>query len=236
MLIVCALCALVPPQGQPAAQFVPPIEQGPGVPMEVTSYHVPVVRNEFVTIFRIDIPPGRSSGYHIHDRDQVCTVVEDYPPEAYSQPLGGPPGKPRQAARGEVSYVAYFGKPMSHRAINAGVIPNHSICAVLSSAQTYGYTVGARNSTTYSQLLDNNRVRAWRLQLQPGQSAPPITQQAPALRVIIVGGEIVEVLPDRRERGMAIRTGEFYWKDAGATRGLRNIGTTPIEMVEIEFK
>jgi hypothetical protein len=110
MVIGCALCALSPSQGLAAAQFVPPAEPGPGVPMEVTSYHVPVVRNEFVTIFRVDIPPGRSSGYHIHDRDQVCTVVADYPPEAYSQPLGGPPGKPRQAVTTQASMSTRRGK------------------------------------------------------------------------------------------------------------------------------
>jgi mannose-6-phosphate isomerase-like protein (cupin superfamily) len=215
---------------------VPPDEAGPGVPMEVTSYHVPVMRNDLVTIFRVDIPSHRSSGYHVHDRDQVCTVIDDYPPEAYSQPLGGPPGKPRQAARGEVSFVAYVGKPMTHRAINAGTIANHSICAVLNEPKPRGATPETRSGPAYEQVLDNERARAWRLKLKPGESAPSITQQAPGLRAIIAGGEIVEVLADRRERGMAIRQGEFYWKDAGTTRAVRNIGTTPIELVEIEFK
>jgi len=211
-------------------------DDAPPAPMEDTSYHVPVIRNDVVTIFRIDILPGRTSGYHIHERDQICVVVDDYPPEAYSQPLGGAPGQPRKAATGEVSFVAYFGKPMTHRAINPGTIANRSICAVFNGPRPLGVAAGLRDGQFYRQVLDNPRARAWRLTLQPGQSAPAIKQPAPALRVIIGGGEIAEVLPGGRERGMSIRQGDFYWKEAGATRGIRNIGTTPIDMVEIEFK
>ena len=204
--------------------------------MEDTSYHVPVIRNDVVTIFRVDIVPGRTSGYHIHDRDQVCVVIDAYPPEAYSQPLGGPPGQPRKAALGEVSYVAYFGKPITHKAINPGTIPNRSICAVLNGPKPLGVAAGMRDANFYTQVLDNDRARAWRLTLKPGQSAPSITQPAPALRVIIGSGEIAEQLPGGRERGMSVRQGDFYWKEAGATRGVRNIGSTPVDMVEIEFK
>ena len=204
--------------------------------MEDTSYHVPVIRNDVVTIFRVDIVPGRTSGYHIHDRDQVCVVIDAYPPEAYSQPLGGPPGQPRKAILGEVSYVEYFGKPITHRATNPGSIPNRSICAVFNAARPLGVAAGTRDGKYYRQVLDNARARAWRLVLQPGESAPSIVQPAPALRVIIGSGEIAELLPGGRERGMSIRQGDFYWKEAGATRGLRNIGKTPIDLVEIEFK
>jgi hypothetical protein len=40
--------------------------------------------------------------------------------------------------------------------------------------------------------MDNERVRGWRLMLQPGESAAAITQTAPGLRIVIDGGEIVE--------------------------------------------
>jgi hypothetical protein len=35
---------------------------------------------------------------------------------------------------------------------------------------------------------------------------------------------------------MAPRSGDFYWQDAGTTRTVRNVGTTRIELVEIELK
>ena len=38
------------------------------------------------------------------------------------------------------------------------------------------------------------------------------------------------------DRGWVVSTGEFYWQEPGVTRGLRNIGTTRIEMLKFEIK
>jgi hypothetical protein len=35
---------------------------------------------------------------------------------------------------------------------------------------------------------------------------------------------------------MALRSGEFFWQEAGLTRALRNSGSTRIELVEAELK
>jgi hypothetical protein len=208
----------------------------PPVPMEEAPYQVPAFHNEYVTVVWIDIPGKRTTDYHIHSHDMTCVVIDDYPPEAYSQPLGGPPGKPRRPARGEVSYVAYFGQPATHQAVNPGSLSMHSICAQLNSPKAYGFTPRVRDVPGYTQVLDNERVRAWRLVLDPGQTAPAITQDAPGLRVIVSGGEITEIAPGKRDRGMMLRQDHFYWQDPGAKRQVRNIGTTRIELVEFEFK
>ena len=38
------------------------------------------------------------------------------------------------------------------------------------------------------------------------------------------------------DRGLALRLGDFYWQEPGTTRGIRNIGTTRIEIAEFELK
>jgi glyoxylase-like metal-dependent hydrolase (beta-lactamase superfamily II) len=212
-------------------------EKNSVVPLEQASYHVPVLRNDYVTVIHVDIPGKHASGYHTHSQDQTCVVVEDYPPEAYSQPLGGPPGQPRRPARGEVSYVSYFNQPpVTHQAVNPGTLPMRQICAELNRDKPYGFTPQARDVAGYTQKLDNDRVRAWTLMLAPGQTAPAITQQAPGMRVVVQGGDIAEIVPGKGDRGMWLRTGNFYWQDAGATRAVRNVGTTTVEIVEFEVK
>ena len=69
--------------------------------------------------------------------------------------------------------------------------------------------------------------------LEPGHSAPTISQTAPGIRIVIDGSESV---PGFADRGWTLRSGEFYWQEAGVTRGLRNIGNTRIEIVEFELK
>ena len=60
--------------------------------------------------------------------------------------------------------------------------------------------------------------------------------ESAGLRIIIDGGEIAESVPGAPDRGMALRLGDFYWQEPGATRTVRNIGTTRIELVEFELK
>jgi hypothetical protein len=35
---------------------------------------------------------------------------------------------------------------------------------------------------------------------------------------------------------MAPRSGELFWQDAGATRTVRNVGMTRLDLVELEIK
>ena len=84
--------------------------------------------------------------------------------------------------------------------------------------------------------MDNERVRGWRLVLEPGQSAAAITQQAPGLRIVLDGGIIAENVPGQPERGMYLKSGEYYWQEPGVTRAISNTGTTRVEFVEFELK
>ena len=87
----------------------------------------------------------------------------------------------------------------------------------------------------YKSEIDD-RVRGWRVALDPGQSVPPITQQAPGVRIVVSGGILVESSPDQRDREINLQRGDFFWQDAKATRALLNIGDTRIELVELELK
>ena len=75
-----------------------------------------------------------------------------------------------------------------------------------------------------------------RIDLAPGQSAPAITQTAPGIRIVVDGGELVEQVPGQPDRPMMMMPGGYYWQDAGATRGLKNAGKTPIALIEFELK
>lgn len=49
-------------------------------------------------------------------------------------------------------------------------------------------------------------------------------------------GEIAEHVPGEAERGMALKSGQFFWQEGGVTRAVRNAGTTRLELVEFELK
>jgi hypothetical protein len=223
---VCALMLAQPAIGQ---------EEGPPVPVEKAAFHVPVFRNDQVALLNVYIPPGRAAGYHIHSSDQISVLVQEA--DNAGQVLGEDPTPPRRNRRGSVTYTAYSNKPLTHRVTNTGPTPFNNIVIALLYPEPGRFTAGSRTDAAgYTLAIDNERVRIWRLVLEPGQSAGAITQTAPGIRVVVDGGEIAESVPGQADRGMAPRLGEFYWQEPGAARTVRNTGTTRIEFVEIELK
>jgi hypothetical protein len=208
--------------------------EGPPVPVEKAAYHWPVFRNEHVIVLRVYFPPGRGSNFHTQSLDQISVLVEAAQNEG--QEPGQAPTLGRPGTRGNVNFTAYSKKSWTHRSTNVATTPFHNIVIGLLQPQPGRFTPVARDVPGYTQLFDNESARAWRLVLEPGQSVAAIVQKAPGIRVVIDGGEIAEVIPGEPERGQWLRLGDFYWQDPGATRGIRNIGTSRVEFVEFELK
>jgi hypothetical protein len=207
------------------------------VPVEKAPYHRPVFRNELVMLLSVYLPPGAPRGpevFHTHSLDQISVLAQAS--EMTNKELGQSSMSPlRLGERGHVNFNAFSKKPQTHTGANGGSTPFHNIVVALLYPQGGRFTPGSRGSG-YQQLIDNDRVRAWRLQLEPGQSVAAITQSAPGMRIVVDGGEISESVPGAPDRAWGLRNGEFFWQDAGVTRSVKNIGTTPINIVEFELK
>jgi quercetin dioxygenase-like cupin family protein len=225
-LILAALALALPAAAQ---------EEAPAVPVDKAPFHVPVFRNDYVALVNVYIPPGRVAGYHTHSLDQISVLVADA--DMVGQVLGEQPTPPRRNPRGNVNYVAYSKKAITHKVSNVGSTPFHNVVLSLMYPEPGRFTAGARADVAgYTQILDNERVRGWRLVLEPGQSVAAITQKAPGIRVVIDGGELAESVPGQAERGMAPKSGEFFWQEPDVTRAIRNTGTSRIQLVEFELK
>jgi hypothetical protein len=212
--------------GAPAQEAVVPVEQA--------AYHVPVMSNEYVTVLNVRIPPGRSSGFHRHSLDTFGVQITDTP--RTGQLPGAAATQTPLREPGTVQWAPYAAQPNVHAVRVTGDGVFHNVVVELRQAAPLGASPGSRESGGYSMVLDNPRVRAWRLVLAPGERAAPITQVAPGLRIVVRGSEIVEHIDGRPARGMALGAGEFYWQDAGVTRAIENAGATPLEVVELELK
>ena len=225
---VCLLFAL-------AAAFpaLPQTAAPPPVPVEQAPYHVPAFHNELVTVLNVFIPPQRTSGPHRHSLDSVGVLLSDT--DRTGQVLGAAATVTLRRARGSANFTSYSREPVVHTVTVTGSAPFHNIVVELMYAEPGRFTAGTRGDD-YAVILDNERVRVWRLALEPGQAAAAITQAAPGVRVVIDGGELVESTPGKPDRAKAPRGGDFFWQDAGETRAVRNVGATRIELIELELK
>jgi hypothetical protein len=205
------------------------------VPVEAAPYHVPVLSNDYVTVLNVLIPSRRTSGYHRHSLDSLGVLISDT--ARTGQVLGAEATNTVSRQPGSVSFSFYSREATAHAVAVTGDAPFHNIVVELRSPGPFGFSPGSREGAAgYSLLLDNERLRVWRLALAPGEHAAAITQAAPGIRVVVAGGEIVERVPGRPDRAMAPQRGEFFWQEAGSTRAVENIGTTRVELVEVELR
>ena len=96
------------------------------------------------------------------------------------------------------------------------------------------YTVSSRPAK-YEVALDNDRVRAWRIKLNPGESAPAIRQTAPGARFVVAGGTVAEKRAGSPDQPLVLKNHDFMAMPA-EERAIENIGNSAIELVEIELK
>jgi hypothetical protein len=210
------------------------------VPMEQAPFHIPVFANDYIILLNVNIPPGRNTGYHIHYADSVSVNLapasmtnQNYGSSDVSTPGTGGEGEPGRATFTNVTRDG----PRTHKATNVGPTPFHNISFILKDRGPSGTTVSDRSGVAgYTQVMDNARIRGWRVVLKPGEATGQITQTAAGLRVYVHGGVLAEMVPGSADRGMAPHEGDFIWQDAGQTRAVKNTGTTLIEFVEFELK
>ena len=219
------------------ARTVPAQEIEKPVPIVKAPYHRPVFTNQYLTLLDIYIPPGRNTGYHIHSQDSVSVSIS--PARQTNQVYGSdkvdPPGA--GGAAGRVTFSPYFKDgTRTHKATNVDSIPFHNVSFLLNSRVPYNTTPSTRDVPGYTQILDNERVRGWRVTLEPGESTGQISQTAPGLRVVVRGGEIIELVPDTADRAMWLGEGQYFWQEEGTTRRVKNIGAARVEFVEFELK
>ena len=226
LLVACLLAPMHPMLAQ---------EEGPPVPVQKAAYHWPIFSNDYIMMLRVYMRPGKGSNFHTHSLDQISVIVEAAANE------GQVYGKTEKIAakaqtRGSVGYTPFSKKSFTHRSTNAADGPFNNLVIALLKPGPGSFTPQTRDVPGYRQLFDNERVRAWRLQLPPGETAGPITQTAPGLRVIIDGDELFEIIKGEPDRPLALRSGDFYWQEPGVTRAIRNSGTSAINLVEFELK
>jgi hypothetical protein len=187
--------------------------------MTKAPFHVPMFSNDYVTMLNIHIPPARDTGFHTHFADSTTVLFN--------------PAIRTNQIYGELEISGEY----THRAANVGPTPFRGISALLHDRVMGGPPVSDRSDVAgYEQILDNARVRAWRVRLAPGEKTGQITQTAPGWRVYVSAGVIDELVPGSAPRGMAVVEGDFMWQDGGQTRAVENAGATVIEFVEYELK
>jgi hypothetical protein len=202
------------------------------VPVKKAPFHLFTFEDENMALENVTLPPGKSTRYHSHQQDLLFVITAGA--RITNQVLGKEPVE-LEFKLGEVRFSGYTKTPGVHQIAN---LENDKTMQLLAIAIVYPepgrYTPSSR-PPKYEVAFDNERVRAWRLKLNPGESAPPIRQTAPGARFVVAGGTIAEKRPGQPDQPLVLKNHDFASLPL-EERSIENVGNSPVELVEVELK
>lgn len=206
----------------------------PQSPVEISGEprHHPNFENEFVRIWDVTVPAGDATLWHAHRNDNVVVTLGGA--SLRIETVGAAPAEVEwkfgDVRFGKATYV--------HRAMNVGTTPFHNLTIELLRSPPGAQGLSTQTGQTSRQpVLENERVRVYRLSLAPGESTTMHTHLLAGLAISITSGEI-EVATKGAGQAQQLKpgAGDVRWRDDVVTHSIKNVGQARFEAVDIEVK
>ena len=200
-------------------------------PVEIKgeAHHHPKFENESVRIWDVTVPGGEATLWHIHRNDNVVVTLAGA--SLRLENASGPPAE-AQWTFGDVRFAK---ATYTHRAINIGSTSFHNLTIELLKPANANPPKLEKEGNR-EPVLENDRVRVFRLTLQPGESTPVHTHPLPGLAVAITPGELETTAGQEKSQRLTMAAADVRWRPGAVTHALKNVGKTTFEAVDIELK
>jgi mannose-6-phosphate isomerase-like protein (cupin superfamily) len=209
-------------------------QQWTGSAVEITAEPLHKVRfdNGRVRLIELIIPKGKTTLYHTHRHDGFfifCGAAHVGFQKLGEQPLVV------SMQPGSRNFTPAENGPYTHRVFSA---KDEDIC--VSALELIGSPAVKLASTAddrfppFEILINNQRGRLYRLRLGPGEVTETFTRPASTAVIAVSSGRISEQAKGKTSRLWDFEPGSFRWIEAGEELSIRNAGSTPLELIEIE--
>lgn len=223
-LFLAALCACA----------ISAIAQDTVVPATEEPRHVVKLVNDVVRIVDVEIPPGYRTLMHEHALNYAYLMVT-----AARLRNETPDKAPADVdiAAGLVGYYRASQGAYVHRFTNIGESVFRAIgIELLSPSASVDVVTPLDRSSGYVTVLDNERVRVYRLVLEPGKSTGLVSLAPRTVRVAGNEMALVEKSADGKKRDLRLAPAQFEWRAEAAAVALENTGSSTAELYEFEMK
>ena len=193
------------------------------------------LENEYVRVLDIEIPPGDQTLFHTHDLDYAYLMVNNA--LLRNEVMGQPGSAELKITAGLVGYYRANAGAYTHRFTNIGSEPFRAIgIELLRPGPSPDVTAPLPDSSGYVAVLDNERVRAYRLVLEPGQSTSMVAVPGPGVRVAATAGRVLQQPAGAEPVELELVPGRFEFRARPVTRSLKNVGDARVEIYEFELR
>lgn len=217
----------------------------PVVHMSKEPRHKVVFEQGTTRVQDVQIPPGDTSLFHIHDNAVLYVPISASRTRSQllglewtgGGPSGAGPASPRGAAAplgpGRVtSTITYVEKPITHRVNNFGDGLFRLIAIGNLSQGSDADADDLSGLSTKPEML-NKYYRAYRVSLAAGASTPPHTHAWP---VVVVQQTAGQLTIDGSTKATTREPGQFAFHDGSGSHQVTNSGTATTDAIEVELR
>jgi quercetin dioxygenase-like cupin family protein len=201
------------------------------VSVEKEPRHHVKFENQFVRVIDAAVAVNDATLFHTHALDNVPVCISG---GKLKTQLAGQQPTFSTLATGVVSFAK---GGYTHQITNVGDTPLRFIDAeILASpkSSTKALPLDKVNGTTL--ILENDRVRIYRIVLEQGQATGLHTHKLSGLSVVVSKGKVAIISAKGKAQTTDFNVGDFRWHDGILAHSIKNVGAERFEMVDIEWK
>jgi quercetin dioxygenase-like cupin family protein len=202
-------------------------------PVELNNepHHHLKFENEYVRVWDTMIPANDATMWHRHANDNVVITLGDA--NVRVETVGGAPVE-SQPKFGDVGFrkASYI-----HRTMSIGMTPFHNMAIEILKSPLPDAMSKVKQMIGREPVIDNDKVRVYRLSLAPGESTQIHTHALPGLGIFLASAEI-EMQTQGKDKVDRLKAtaGDVRWRPGAVTHSIKNVGQTRFEAVDIELK
>jgi quercetin dioxygenase-like cupin family protein len=196
--------------------------------------HHTVLKNDFVRVFHVEIPPHAATLLHRHRHDYFIVALADS--EVNSEIVG----KPAHTGSMKTGQTAFAEGGFAHVVRNLADTPFPNIdVEVLHPKTSYQWDqergVNVLEGGTQEILFVKDGVRASETDLQPHAMIPKHKHLVPHLVIAVSDIDLESAVDGRPVKHIRLKAGEVAWVQAGLTHTVMNAGHQNARYVALEF-
>jgi quercetin dioxygenase-like cupin family protein len=214
------------------------------VAISAEPYHKVALQNEFVNVYTVDLPPGKSTKLHQHDNDQFIVVTA--PAQVEATVAGEAPV--RTTYKGGETALKLRG--FAHLVTNTGNTPFRNTLVELrreidrnndvlfrQGEDEKAKLITANKGVAPSQhvLVDTVSLCIWEVNLKPGESLEQ-EHRFQFLLVAVSDLNLRSVVEGKQPESWSLKAGEPKWSAGGFTTTLTNSAKIPARYMVLEFR
>ena len=204
--------------------------------VEITAepHHHLALKNPYVRVFKVEVPPNDSTLMHRHRPDYLFVTISD------SEVENDVAGKPPVTLKLQDGEVRFIPGNFAHIARNLALTPFRNVTIELlrktgAAKWDEERSLHVLQNGTQHVLFVKDGARVSDIELEPAGVLPKHTHTGPHLMIAVTDLDLRNAPVGRKAATIQLKAGDVQWVPAGSTHIVTNVGPGKARWIAVEF-